>query len=243
MTGFSKLTPSFVALQWIGNLLVFVLVSAWLQIPDSHAWQFAFSVLSGVLLVIAFCWLQVFSFSCLRRDVAGGQLWLKIASFAVVAAFWFLVVQWIGSGSEHYWNYAGYWNSKLSPGQRTFLTPNRLISGMNLLITLLIWAVTALMLPVLLAVSMQRPKWDALKQATRPYRKIFYWITVFLFCLIASQLTSLFVSWKPGNGVTGEIASVVARLGVAYTVDIFLWCLMLALTAAWMEKTPTAAAS
>jgi hypothetical protein len=36
-------------------------------------------------------------------------------------------------------------------------------------------------------------------------------------------------------GLAGQTLSVVLRLGVAYTVDILLWCLVLSLTAHYLE--------
>ena len=48
--------------QWVGNFLLMLLAAGWLQIPDSHTWQFAFSMLSGVLLVVGFLWLYTATF-------------------------------------------------------------------------------------------------------------------------------------------------------------------------------------
>ncbi len=70
-----------------------LLAAGWLQIPDSHTWQFVFSMLSGVLLVVAFLWLYTATFRHLRACVpaavvaelpaAGG---LRSALVAVAAA-------------------------------------------------------------------------------------------------------------------------------------------------------------
>ena len=237
----SRFRFSLVALQWGGNLLALLLAAAWLQIPDSHAWEFAFSMLSAAVLVIGFCWLQVLSFSRVRAHAEPGPLWLRLVGFALVAVLWFLLAQWIGSGSDSIPDYAYLWNSKLSPGMRIVFSPARLTSGLNLLLDLIIWIISALLLPVAIMLSTQsltRPSW---KDACRPYRHVLYWIAVFLFCILTTQLTAALFSWGPGKGVSGEVISVLARLGIAWTTDVLLWCLLLALTGAWMEPAPRVA--
>jgi hypothetical protein len=233
---FAKPSMSVIAMQWIGNLLIFLFGSAWLQIPDSHAWQFVFSVVSGVLLVVAFCWLQLATFARVHKDGTRGQFWLRIISFAAIALLLFFAEQWISSIPNRLELYPAYWNSKLSPGARVLFTPGRIVTWINLLITLAEWLVFGLLLPAMIAVSTLGPTRSARVQIVRPYRKVFYWLAVFIACFGTTQITTALVSWMPGTGVTGEIVSVLARLGVAYTVDILLWCVLLALTAAWMEN-------
>jgi hypothetical protein len=226
---------SLVALQWAGNLLALLLAAAWLQIPDSHAWQFAFSMISAVVLVVGFCWLQVLTFSRVNRSPQPATLWLRILGFALVAMLWYLVAQWISSGSNTIPDYAYLWNSKLSPGMRITFSPARIMIALNILVEGTICALTALLLPIAIVLSnegLAHPSW---KDATRPYRRILYWVAVFLFWIIATQLTAALVSWMPGKGVSGQVISVTARLAIAYTTDILLWCLLLALTGAWME--------
>ena len=232
---FSRLCFSLVALQWGGSLLALLLAAAWLQIPDSHAWQFALSMLSAAALVAGFCWLQVVSFSRLRPPAEPATVWLRILGFALVALLWLLLAQWISSGSDAIPDYAYLWNSKLSPGMRITFSPQRIMAALIIFLELLIWAITALLLPIAIALSTQglaRPDW---RSALRPWRRILYWVCVFGFCILTTQLTSALVSWKPGNGVSGEVLSVLLRLAIAYTTDMVLWCLLLVFTAAWMD--------
>ena len=65
---FSRIRGRLFLSQWAGNFLLMLLAAGWLQIPDSHTWQFAFSMLSGVLLVVGFLWLYVATFRYLRRS-------------------------------------------------------------------------------------------------------------------------------------------------------------------------------
>ncbi len=239
MTVLSRALPKFrfsvIALQWGGNLLALLLAIAWLQIPDSHAWQFAFSMIAAAALIIGFCWLQIVTFARLRSTAQPANFWLRIVSFALIALLWFLLAQWISSGSDSLPDYAYLWNSKLSPGMRITFSPARITTGLNLLLDILIWAISALLLPIAITLSadgLLRPSW---RDACRPYRRILYWIAVFVFCILTTQLTSALISWMPGKSVSGEVLSITLRLAVAYTTNILLWGLLLALTAAWME--------
>ena len=235
---FARFRFSIVALQGGGNLVAMLLAALWLQIPDSHAWQFAFSMISAAALIIGFCWLQILTFARIRPAAQPANLWLRIFSFALVATLWCLLAQWISSGNASIPDYAYLWNSKLSPGMRITFSPARIITILNIALDVLIWAITALLLPIAITLSddgLLRPSW---RDACRPYRRILYWVAVFVFCIVVTQLTSALVSWIPGKGVSGEVLSVVFRLALAWTTDVLLWCLLLAFTAAWMEPAP-----
>lgn len=235
---FSRFRFPLFALQWGDNLFVLLLAALWLQIPDSHDWQFAFSMISAAALILGFCWIQIATFARIRPTPQPGSFWLRILGFALVAALWFLLAHWISSGSDSIPDYAYLWNSKLSPGMRITFSPARIITSLNILLDILIWAITALLLPIAIVLSTQglrRPSW---RDARRPYRRILYWVAVFAFCIVVTRLTSALVSWIPGKGVSGEVISVTLRLALAWTTDVLLWCLLLAFTAAWMEPAP-----
>jgi hypothetical protein len=233
-------------LQWADNLFILVLAALWLQIPDSHAWQFAFSILSAAAVIIGFCWIQIATFARIRPAAAPANLWLRILGFALVAALWLLLVQWIKSGSDSIPDYAYFWNSKLSPGVRIVFSPARIVTSLNILLDVIIWTITALLLPIAIVLSTDGLRHPAWRDARRPYRHILYWAAVFLFCIIVTQLTSALASWIPGKGLPGshistELMSVTLRLALAWTTDVLLWCLLLAFTAAWMQSAPVPA--
>jgi hypothetical protein len=145
---FSRFRFSVIALQWGGNLLTLFLAAAWLQIPDSHAWQFVFSIILAAILAIGFCWLQMATFSRLRPQFQPATVWLRVLGFALVAALWILLAQWISSGNDGIPNYAYLWNSKLSPGMRVTFSPARIIAGLGILLNVMIWAITGMLLPI-----------------------------------------------------------------------------------------------
>jgi hypothetical protein len=227
---------SVVALQWLGNAAALVLASAWLQIPDSHVWQFVLSMTFAVLLIAAFCWLQVTTFERVRMRSEYDPLWQRMLAFALVTLLWFFLAQWISSWTDSWAMYPAYWNSKLSPAMRVIFTPARIASSLNCLITLAELLLAGLVLPVLIAVSTPGPSRSAKREIVRPYRKLFYWIAVCVAWFAMMQITTALVAWLPGTGIEGEIVSVVGRLGVAYTIDILLWCVLLSLTVGWMEN-------
>ncbi len=85
-----------------------LLAAGWLQIPDSHGWQFALSMLSGVLLVVAFLWLYIATFRYLRPCVPPPSRWLSCLVLAVFVALWWLLLQPIAAGRAHESLVAGY---------------------------------------------------------------------------------------------------------------------------------------
>ncbi len=50
-----------------------------------------------------------------------------------------------------------------------------------------------------------------------------------------SALTWALADWTPAAGLAGQTLSIVARLGIAYTVDILLWCFLLGLVAYYLD--------
>jgi len=74
-----------------------------------------------------------------------------------------------------------------------------------------------------------------LRHGAAPYKHWFYWLAVLVCGLGGSAITWALADWTPDAGLVGQTFSVVARLGIAYTVDILLWCFVLALAAYYLE--------
>ena len=108
----SKLKGRLFWLQWVGNFLLMLLAAGWLQIPDSHSWQFVFSILSGVCLVVGFLWLYIATFRHLLPCAPRPPWWLSCLLLAVFIALWWLLLQPIAALRAHEALYAGYWNSQ-----------------------------------------------------------------------------------------------------------------------------------
>jgi hypothetical protein len=141
-------------------------------------------------------------------------------------------------GQNHETLFAGYWNSKFSAGQRNFFTFQRLVQWQDYFYDLLQWLLVALLLPVAFVRASKglRGGWPPIR---RIYGHLTYWFFVVIFGLAGSDITSSLAGWTPGHGTTVEIISVLLRLGLAYTLDILLWCFVLALMAVYAAKTLT----
>ena len=97
----AKMSGRLLLSQWVGNFVLMLLAAAWLQIPDSHTWQFAFSMLSVVLLGAGFLWLYTGTFRYLRSCTATTSRWLSWLLLAVFVALWWLLLQPIAAGRAH----------------------------------------------------------------------------------------------------------------------------------------------
>jgi hypothetical protein len=231
---YKKLSASIVLLQWFGNLVLMVLAFAWLQIPDSHTRQFLLSLFAAAFLVLAFLGLHARTFRKLSSLPPSGPLWQRLAVLLAVIAFGCFLLQLIGVSRSYETLFAGYWNSKFSSGQRSFLTFQRLTQWQDHFLDLLQWLLAALLLPIAFVGggSGSRRVWSS---ATRIYRHLLYWLIAVAFGFAGSKITSLLVGWTPGHGTVVEILSVFVRLGLAYTLDILLWCFLLALIAVYFS--------
>ena len=62
-------------------------------------------------------------------------------------------------------------------------------------------------------------------------RHWFYWLASWSVDWAAPAITWALADWTPEAGLVGQTFSIIARLGIAYTLDILLWCFLLALIA------------
>ncbi len=233
--GLGKIRLAPFVLLWGDNLVLLLLGFAWLQIPDSHTWEFAVSMLSALALVCAFCWLQVAVFARLRTGGGTGALWVRMLGFAVVFAVWFFAAQWIASGNNGVQQVADYWNSKLSAGQRVVFTPERIGStlGWAMLVAELVLA--AILIPIAMELGTRGLRGLRFGDMARPWKGWLFWVVVIVAGICTVEATSALVNWVPGHGVGLQTFSVLARLLVAWTFDALLWLIVLATTAAAMD--------
>jgi hypothetical protein len=221
--------------QWLGNLLLMLLAAGWLQIPDSHAWQFAFSILSGVLLVGVFLGLYVATFRHLRT-CSRTPWWRSCILLAAGLAIFWVLLQWIGVGRAHEALFAGYWNSQSPAWLRGHFDYSALVAWQEHIYDGIEYFLAGLLLPLL--VELCACGWGTgwFQRVSRVYCRWLYWTCVFVFGFAASALTWALADWSPASGLAGQTFSIVARLGVAYTLDILLWSQLLGLIAYYLER-------
>lgn len=227
-----RLTSRLLLLQWFGNVALFLLAAAWLQIPDSHAWQFALSVASGLALVIGFLWLHARTFQILRRHSAAPHLLRRLALLLAVIVVGYFLLRSVGAIVDRGGLLAGYWNSRLSPGMRTFFTYHRIVGLIDFGCRLLEWLLVSLLLPLAFEAGASGFGSASWRRIGRVYRKIVYWVVTVATGFVAAYIVRELVAWTPGTGLRQEAISAVLRIGLAYTVCILLWCLVLGLIAA-----------
>ena len=214
--------------QWVGNFLLMLLAAAWLQVPDSHTWQFAFSLLSGVLLVVVFLGLYILTFRHLRVCEPRPPWWQSCLALLLLLAVYWLSLPLIGVGRSHEGLFAGYWNSQSSPWLRAHFGYSSLVAWQEHIYDGIEWLWAGFLLPLALQACACGLYFS---RAVHVYRRWYYWLCVLLCGLVASAQTWALSDWTPDAGLVGQTASMVARLGTAYTIDILLWCFLLALTA------------
>ncbi|HUY82014.1 MAG TPA: hypothetical protein VMU92_09850 [Acidobacteriaceae bacterium] len=218
-----------------GNLLLLLCGFAWLQIPDSHTWQFALSMVSALLLVLTFCWIQVVALARLRRSSQPGPLWIRMLAFAVLFAVWLFLSQRIASASGSIPLHAAYWNSRLSPGARVVFTPMRIASALSLALTFAQFLLAALIIPPVLELGTRGLRGAKVGDLIRPWLRPLYWLAVIVAGCCAVFATHALVAWVPGHSVGIQTFSVLARLFVAWIFDAFLLLVVLSMAAATMD--------
>jgi hypothetical protein len=230
---FSRIKGRLFLSQWVGNFLLMLLAAGWLQVPDSHAWEFLFSILSGVLLVVAFLWLYSATFRHLLACVTRPPWWVSCLLLAAFVALWWLLQQPIAAGRAHEALFAGYWNSQSPRWLRYRLGYSSLVAWQERIYDCVQWLIVGLLLP--LAVVTCACGLAAFRRAGLAYRRWLYWLCI-LFCGFGgAAITWALADWTPAAGLVGQSFSIVARLGIAYTVDILLWCFLLALVALYLR--------
>ena len=221
--------------QWFGNLVLFLLLVLWLQIPDSHVWQFAFALLSAAALMAGFFWLYCGTFQWLQKPASPARWWVRWLLLAAVIVVWWLLLKPIDALRAHEDLYAGYWNSRLSSGLRAVFTYERLQQLQEFGYDVVQLILAAVMLPLAVEAGGSGFTAQPVRRVFRVYFRWFYWVAV-LFCgLIGFEISKRLMDWTPEAGLTGEIVSVIVRLGSVYTLDIVLWCFVLALVAVYMR--------
>ena len=234
--GLGKIRLAPFVLVWGDNLVLLLLGFAWLQIPDSHTWEFALSMLSALALVCAFCWLQVSVFARLRTGGGAGPLWVRMVGFAVVFAVWFFAAQWIASGNNGVPQVAEYWNSMLSAGHRMVFTPERIGSALGWALLVAQFVLAAILIPVAMELGTHGMRRLRFADVVRPWKQWVFWVVVIVGGVCAVEATTVLVNWVPGRGVGMQTLSVLARLLVAWTLDAMLWLVVLATAAAAMDE-------
>jgi hypothetical protein len=140
-------------------------------------------------------------------------------------------LQPIAAGRAHEALFAGYWNSQSPRWLRYHLGYSSLVAWQEHIYDCvqLIWA--GLLLPLALETCACGLGEGWFRRGARVYRHWLYWLCLLVCGLGGSAVTWALADWTPVAGLVGQTVSVTARLGAAYTLDVLLWCFLLALIA------------
>jgi hypothetical protein len=160
---------------WVGTLVLVVLGVLWLQIPDSHIWEFAFSSLFACGLLALFFWCCSWAFKKMLKPAEEERWWLQWILLAAVIVAWWLLQMPIDRLFEHRALYAGYWTSRLPHWLRWLRTYEHLVVLQNWVYFSLRLIVTGLSLPVAVVAGASRVR-GSLGRIFGLWSQWWYWV-------------------------------------------------------------------
>lgn len=220
---------------WFGTLVLVLLSVLWLQIPDSHVWEFAFSILFACGLLALFFWLCSWVFRKMLKPAEEERWWLRWILLAAVIVVWWLLQMPIDRLLEHRALYAGYWTSHLPHWLRGLWTFEHLVVLQNWVYFSLRLIVTGLLLPVAVVVGASRLR-ESAGRIFGLWSRWWYWAAALVCGWIAFAVSGKLMAWTPGRGLMGEMLSLLVRLGVVFTLDVLLACFVLAVVVVGLRR-------
>ena len=234
-----RLHPRTLLEQIVGNAVLALLFAAWLQIPDSHAWQLLFSMFMIAALGAAFLILHVRTIQRMHDPAQPVRQWLA----CILLAAWGLIAHIAAHclntlhDSSAIFERAGYWNSKLSASLRPTFSYTRLSDWQQDIFSILLWWILPALLLPLAVESVSNGLRSLLSRTIRCiYTYWPWWLFVGLFAWLGVWISGKLVNWQPGHTVHGELISLTVRFALIYLIDILLYCFVLAFTSAALAR-------
>jgi hypothetical protein len=227
----NRLSPRVLVLSTLGSIAIAIAIALWLQIPDSHTWEFVLSVLTGLAIVLATLWLKATVIRQIRINQPATAISMAVTAFwAIVTAVFIHLIHLLSVQVDER---AGFWNSRLSAHQRTIFTYGRLVSWQTNAIETLLWFILpALLLPLIL----ETVSGASLKSALRTWKRWQLWLTVAAASILANWLTTKLVDWHPAQTVHGELISAIARLSLLYALLLAIALITLSIVSSLLSK-------
>lgn len=224
-------------LAFVGIPVLALLGFFWLEIPDSHVWQLALSLLTGAIILSAFLWTASALVRALRNTAIPCAHWLG----ALLLAFWLFLTWALFRLASHIddaaMQRAGFWNSKLSAGMRTTFTFDRMIAWQHDLVLLLAWIIVPVLLtPFLIETVSRGLRGSIWSTAAGVLRRWQHWLTVTACSVAIYWITEKLTGWKPSHSVHGELVSLGFRLLLCYAAAFALIAIILAVDAKLLSR-------
>ena len=242
------------------TLVLAAAAAVWLQIPDSHTWQFVFSMLFGAAILVLSLRLYTVVIQLLRLGVPAvpdttskpptsrlplltatprgrRAMWRGAGLLALWLILWHILSHLAGLLTPGIETRAGFWNSRLSPHARTLFTYPRLVSWQQDIVETLLWfVIPSLILPFLVETVSHGVTRPALARAARLLRRWQLWLTVAVAGVLASTAWEKLTDWHPASSVPGELFSAALRLPLACMLGFAISLMTLAVLAELLSR-------
>jgi hypothetical protein len=217
------------------NAALIIAFFYWTRIPDEHGWQFALSVLSGVVIASITLWLHAATFDYFREQTSFRQS-LRHADTRLP---WFLLWVLIFGGVlwliGHAWTYdaqTGGWLRHLLPEfLRRNVSPRTMIAAVSAVIWFVfyfLWPIISL--PFAAQVSCFGIRGFFSAAALRPVRTLRFWI-MYAICFLFGAYIPYKLAWMTptqSSPLNTQTWSMVFRLGLGYLLLVTGWLVLCA---------------
>ena len=215
--------------------LAIALMVLWLALPDAQLWQFALSLLLGLVLAAGLLWLQSLIFGVVRRRKVRAEAWPGALLLAGLLLVWWAVAAFFDAGAAQDGARATLWHEKASGGLRELCSEDRLRTLQGVLWSALRWAAAAAVLPMGIegAATGLRGRWA--RRAGAVLREPLYWICVVVGGVAAEIVTVALLNWSvPGSAVV-TFSVAVLKVGLGFALDAALVCFTLSLAGTYLR--------
>jgi len=226
--------------QFLGNVVIFLIFVWWLRTPDAHWWQLLFGFLLIVFgvaatLVLHGGTLDFFQIAHQGKEGTLATAFSKAVRHLPALVLWaviFVVLQLLlGKLDQYAISLPGFLRSEFPAWLRRMISEPRLDSMYSGLIWLLRWVILpGLLLPFALFCADQGFRgFTALRDWWRVQRSLGYWVVLLVAAVFAVLSVQALMSWRldPRTAtLTAEQISLFFRLLLAYLLGIFSWLLV-----------------
>jgi uncharacterized membrane protein YidH (DUF202 family) len=230
-------TPRLWGVQFLGNVLIFLLYAGWLRLPEAHWWDLLLNVLVIVLVVAAALTLHggtlnYFQSAHVDRSAALTPEFKKalkhVLALAVWAAVFFFLWSQLDNLGDYQYSFPGYLRSELPSWLRKHTTDTGFTSTYMFIVGLLQGVVLpGLLLPLASLAARQGFRgFLQVRECGRTLRKVSYWVVVALAVIVGVAAIGLLLNWKMNPRTAtlgGEEVSLFFRLLASYLIGLFAW--------------------
>ena len=214
-------------------LIVALLFVLWLRVPDANVVEVAFSAVLGLFILgIAMAGEAAILLSIRSLPLSRSRILRDAAILMAAILLWYGWSALIDQLSVHDVLRAGYLNSRFPHAYRNFFSYPHLLAWFGWLWSTLRWLGAGLLLAFAVA-GLQTPRF--LRAGLRTFFSASYWVVLFSVAVLTNFVTSVLLSWTPGQGLYAEMVSLGLRLVAIAIIDLFLGCYLLTTASAVVE--------